>query len=490
MRTSTIRLRRGTPSQWVAANPVLALAELGIEVADEQLRIKIGDGVSPWATLAYADAAAVQALDIAESANERTAQIVAGDDRTWAVVDQYGLQALAVTAAGFVRIGDTEYQTVDNAFRVVDQNGRIAMEIDANGKTSIFDLVGGGGSAGVTDLHVFVAAGQSNMKGHAQPYGGELDPPNPRIRQYGVTRRVIEAATVPLDFYPDPVGVSPAWFFAQEYLLTQPSNVGVLLIPCAKGGTGFNDGSGTGGTWDDRQVTPGIIDLYNESVTQTLEALAAAGPRATLKGILWHQGESDQSRWSEYEAQLDRLITKYRTDLGNPNLPFVVGQMTQEGFAVQPAKLNVDAVHQATPARFRYAGFAPSKPGGTNYTDTTHFSRTGVEQLGKEFVAAYHRALANYPGFGPQQPLNVRAKFVNGVLTVAWDQQPRRVTSYRVEYRIDGGPWVQVTRTYPMNLSETITGLTGTVAEARVTSVNLAQEQATYVPALAPHIEW
>lgn len=372
-----------------------------------------------------------------------------------------------------------------SSWRVLDAGGQIAFEVDEQGRTHIHDQATGG--AGITELHVFVAAGQSNMKGHAQPYGGELDPPDPRIMQYGVTRRVIETATVPLDFYPDPVGISPATFFAREYLLHQPPHVGVLLVPCAMGGTGFNDGSGTGGTWDDRQVTDGVVDLYNESVAQTLETLEAAGGGATLKGILWHQGESDQNRWEAYEEQLDRLIANYRDDLGDPDLPFLIGQMTQEGFDVHPDKLKVDAAHQGTPARLRHTGFAPSKRGGTNYTDTTHFSRAGVEQVGREYVAAYHRALANYPGFGPQQPRNVRGSFVNGTLAVEWDQQPRRVTGYKVEYRIDWGTWVEATRTHPMNLAETISGLTGVAAEVRVTCMNLTQEQTQHFPTLIPH---
>lgn len=422
---------------------------------------------------------------------ERTAPIQDGDGDGFAITDQEGRVAFSVESGGAVKIGDTSHEEQQPGYRVMDRGGRVAFEVTADGSTHIYDLAtGGGGGQGVTEWHVFVAAGQSNMKGHAQPYGPGMDDPDPRIAQYGVTRRVIETATVPMDFYPDPVGVSPAWFFARHYLATQPAHVGVLLVPCAKGGTGFNDGTGTGGTWDDRQVTPGVIDLYGESITQTQEALTAAGDSAILKGILWHQGESDANRSAAYEEQLDRLIGKYRTDLGNSTLPFVVGQMTPEGNEISPGKTAVDAIHQATPARIQYTGLATSPWGATNYTDTTHFSRTGVEHLGREYVNAYHRALANRSGFGPQQPQGVTAAFVNGTLTVTWGQQPRRVTGYRVEYRIDGGAWVEVTREHPMNLSETITGLSGSVAEVRVTSVNLAQEQAQLYPTIAPHITW
>lgn len=47
-----IQFRRGTAAQWTSANPTLAEGELGLET-DTSL-IKIGDGDTPWNSLAYA----------------------------------------------------------------------------------------------------------------------------------------------------------------------------------------------------------------------------------------------------------------------------------------------------------------------------------------------------------------------------------------------------------------------------------------------------
>lgn len=46
-----IQLRRGTSAQWAAANPVLAAGEPGVDLDTDVL--KIGDGVTAWATLPY-----------------------------------------------------------------------------------------------------------------------------------------------------------------------------------------------------------------------------------------------------------------------------------------------------------------------------------------------------------------------------------------------------------------------------------------------------
>ena len=46
-----IQLRRDTAANWTSANPTLAIGEMGIEY-DTQ-KFKIGDGSTPWTSLAY-----------------------------------------------------------------------------------------------------------------------------------------------------------------------------------------------------------------------------------------------------------------------------------------------------------------------------------------------------------------------------------------------------------------------------------------------------
>ena len=51
---TTIKLRRGTASEWTTNNPILAAGEMGIET--DTRKFKFGDGTTPWNTLAYASA--------------------------------------------------------------------------------------------------------------------------------------------------------------------------------------------------------------------------------------------------------------------------------------------------------------------------------------------------------------------------------------------------------------------------------------------------
>ena len=51
---SPIRLRVGSEYEWSTADPTLAAREVG--VTTDTHRIKVGDGVTPWSSLPYADA--------------------------------------------------------------------------------------------------------------------------------------------------------------------------------------------------------------------------------------------------------------------------------------------------------------------------------------------------------------------------------------------------------------------------------------------------
>jgi len=422
------------------------------------------------------------------------------------VVDLNGKEALGVTPTGDVIAAGSTIRASDG-FRVTDANGYVALEVTPAGRTFIYDpafSTGGGTSTGTTvdTLHVFLAVGQSNMSGRGLPVGGEVK--DSRILQYGATRRILEPATVPLDMHDTASGLSPATTFAQNYLKTQPANVGVLLIPAAHGGTGFTS-STTVETWTPSTATNPAYDLPGLAISQTLaaiEAAKAAGYTVATKGILWHQGENNASMpQSSYEGLLDGLISYLRTSLGSAVLPFVVGQMSLAGIDISPGRPNIDKAHSGTPARVAYAGFAPSLRGATNDGDTTHFSKVGIDYLGKTYLAGYWQALGNNASAAPQPPSNVSATKSGATVTVQWSGAPASLaksetfdlvtdsaaynwaapqshaTSYRVETKTGAGSWITATRAWGMALTETVTVLSGTT-QVRVTALNGATESA------------
>ena len=270
----------------------------------------------------------------------------------------------------------------------------------------------------VSVLHVFLAAGQSNMSGRGLPPGSTDNPADPRIFQYGAKDRSFRTASVPLDMHDTATGISPATSFAREYLKTQPANVGVLIIPAAHGGTGFTSNTSTL-TWSVGAATSPALDLPELAVKQTQEGIAAAGApgrAVNLKGVLWHQGENNSSlSTSGYSAQLDKLLAFFRSRLAAPKLPVVVGQMAPEGIDATPGRINIDRSHRETPARVAQTGFAPSTAGGVNEGDLIHFSRTGVDFLGKTYLSGYRDAAAPVADNGS---LNAPVPTITGTRTV------------------------------------------------------------------------
>lgn len=328
----------------------------------------------------------------------RVAPINAGSEETFTISDRHRRAAFAITEKGTTRFADVEVEADQPGFRIRDSEGRVAFEVDGEGRTHIYDR-GDESSGDVTTLHVFVAAGQSNMSGRGRPIEG---PVSPRVLQFGANNRVVEQAGLQLDMVDSPSGTSPATFFAHHYLVTQPRHVGVLLVPAARGATvfaGTPESPASGWTWTKGAAADPEYALYERSVEQTLDAIDAAkaeGYHVILKGVLWHQGEGNGGMpTGDYAARLDALIEDYRTDLDHDTLPVVIGQQCPEGMEATPAKYTVDTAHRETPARTPYTGFARASWEAHNTGDTTHFSTVGTAHLGDTFAAGYVQALGN-----------------------------------------------------------------------------------------------
>eukprot|EP00438_Fugacium_kawagutii_P031637 Skav202134 [mRNA] locus=scaffold3391:17312:17974:+ [translate_table: standard] len=120
-------------------------------------------------------------------------------------------------------------------------------------------------------IAMFLLAGQSNMAGR-----GEIveSVDNPRI--LAMTDGTWSLARHPLhNDKPEKAGVGPGLSFGRSIVDFSPTCVG--LLPCAFGGSEI-----------ERWIADG--DLLREAKECVKKGQAAGG---VLKGILWHQGESD-----------------------------------------------------------------------------------------------------------------------------------------------------------------------------------------------------
>lgn len=222
---------------------------------------------------------------------------------------------------------------------------------------------------------IYLLMGQSNMQGRdTRTLASQKD--NPHILALNADNQWVIAR--------DPMfppagrikpGRGPGIPFALAMLKADP-NVTIGLVPCAVGGTPLR-----------RWVKGG--DLYENAVKQA----KLAARFGVIKGVLWHQGESDtttQENADTYEARLTQMFQDLRQDLGQPALPIVVGQLG-DFLALTPKQYpyldTVRAAIQHIPTVLSYVGYADSAGLGDR-GDKLHFSAEAQETFGARYAKA------------------------------------------------------------------------------------------------------
>ena len=108
-------------------------------------------------------------------------------------------------------------------------------------------------------------------------------------------------------------GVSLGASFADSF--SKEFNCSVGLIPCADGGTTLSQ-------WMPEEL------LFDHAVMMA----SLAKRTSEIGGILWHQGESDCINLDskKYKENFIKMITKLREELGDLNLPVIIGELSED----------------------------------------------------------------------------------------------------------------------------------------------------------------
>jgi len=228
------------------------------------------------------------------------------------------------------------------------------------------------------NFHLFLLIGQSNMAGR-----GTVEPtdqePHPRVLAF-TKNNDWDFARDPLHFDKPVAGVGLGRTFGIKVAEANPDIV-VGLIPCAVGGSSIIAWE-PGGYHEQTKSHP-----YDDMLKRCEIALKAG----TLKGILWHQGESDSNaeQAPNYEQKLAALIKRLRQEFESENVPFLIGQLGQ--FEERPwsqYKLHVDNVHQKL-AREQSRTFFISSDGLEHRGDEVHFDAASYREFGRRYAEQY-----------------------------------------------------------------------------------------------------
>jgi hypothetical protein len=223
-------------------------------------------------------------------------------------------------------------------------------------------------------LHLYLLMGQSNMAGRGQ-IGAEDKTSHPRVLLFTLQNKWEPAVEPVTHDKPGMLGVGPGLAFGKAMAASDPGAT-IGLVPCAVGGTPLKRWERSG-------------DLYSNAVQRARLAMR----EGILKGIIWHQGESDSgmaTNANSYSDRLSRMIQDIRADLGTPDLLFVVGQIGEFLYDRGPGHAAytrvVNAALAALPEKVPATACAPSK-GLKDKGDVLHFDAASQREFGRRYAA-------------------------------------------------------------------------------------------------------
>ena len=234
------------------------------------------------------------------------------------------------------------------------------------------------------NLHLYLLIGQSNMAGRAEIPADAVDIIdrcwllNEKNEWEPARNPLNRHSSVRKDLAMQKLG--PGYSFARK-MLEKDKNISIGLIVNARGGTKIDQ-------W------LGKSELHLGARKRT----RAAMKQGTLKGVLWHQGESDSGAADVYLEKLQTLVGNLRADFNDPNLPFIAGQI-HNGPAINTQIARF-------PASTHAAAFVSAD--GLTTTDGTHFDARSQILLGGRYAEQMIQLQTRQSAITPKPPADIR----------------------------------------------------------------------------------
>ena len=179
----------------------------------------------------------------------------------------------------------------------------------------------------------------------------------------------------------------PELGFIETLSKAQP-NKRFALIKGSKGGTSLRADWKPGEKGEPKTQGPRYRDFI-ETIKLAQAALKKDGHTATLRGLLWHQGESDSKAKAElHQKRLVHFTTRIREDMGKNNLPIALGQLFDNGKRDETRTAILKTSHAISDCAF------VSAQGLTTWDPGTHFDAKSQLLLGQRYAEALLSAYA------------------------------------------------------------------------------------------------
>lgn len=225
-------------------------------------------------------------------------------------------------------------------------------------------------------FHIYLLMGQSNMAGR-----GTVEPEDQQThsRVWMLDKNnTWQPAREPMHFDKPIAGVGPGFRFGKQ-MAEANQTVTICLVPSAAGGSSI-DAWKTGGYHDQTNSYP-----YDEAMKRA----KIASQKGEIKGVLWHQGESDSKpgQAATYSQKLQELIQNIRKELASPELPFIVATLPDFYVRKFPEASLVNQALQNLPNQVPNTACI-STSDLSHKGDTTHFDSPSARKLGERYARA------------------------------------------------------------------------------------------------------
>ena len=244
-------------------------------------------------------------------------------------------------------------------------------------------MTGGSGGTGGADpnFYVFLLIGQSNMEGMPKPEAEDYTTDS-RVKVLAfdncanLSRTYNEWYTAAPPLHGCYAGVGPGDYFGKALAAAYPQAT-IGLVPLGLSGVDidfFRKGV-TSVRRSEFRIPPD--NHWGGAYEWVIERAQLAQQSGVIRGILFHQGESDtgQAVWVD---KVKGMVTDLRTDLALGDVPFLAGELLYSGCCASHNPLVNQLPNQITNA------FVVSANGLAG-ADEAHFDLAGQRELGARY---------------------------------------------------------------------------------------------------------
>lgn len=265
---------------------------------------------------------------------------------------------------------------------------------------------------GDPNFHIYLCFGQSNMEGNAAIESQDLSGISTRFQMmaavnFGTNRTKGNWYKAIPPLCRQNTGLTPADYFGRTLVEKLPENIKVGVINVAVGGAKielymdeFKDAYIAG----DADWFKNICKEYdNDPLGRLIEMGKLAQKKGTIKGILLHQGESNngESDWCEKVGKVYTRIC-YALGLNPAETPLLAGETLYADQGGACSWHNIAALpHLKEYVTNSYVISAKDLPG--NGKDPFHFSAAGYRTLGKRYAEQMYKLLPESTGIATIQ---------------------------------------------------------------------------------------